>query len=232
MLCSCSTSNVNGDGGIKGFTDFKRQPKFMPWQTDNGTDTLPPRGNPQASVPIYGATAPEIIYARTGMAGLTALNAMALIHNPVLADSASVSRGRVLFQINCAPCHGALGLGNGPAVKYGVAAPSIGAHSKAADSLPDGYIFGMIRNGRGLMPTYNRIEEPDRWDIVNYLRSIQGKLPTIPADTSHGLPGETGPFVPGASRTAPTVPVPYSHPGASAPPMRPGSRADSAKGGR
>ena len=25
------------------------------------------------------------------------------------------------------------------------------------------------------MPTYNRIEESDRWDIVNYLRSLQGK---------------------------------------------------------
>ena len=32
-----------------------------------------------------------------------------------------------------------------------------------AKAYADGYIFGMIRNGRGLMPTYNRIEEPDRW---------------------------------------------------------------------
>ena len=41
----------------------------------------------------------------------------------------------------------------------------------------DGYIFGMIRNGRGLMPPYNRIEEMDRWDVVNYVRALQGKLP-------------------------------------------------------
>ncbi len=38
----------------------------------------------------------------------------------------------------------------------------------------DGYIWGMIRNGRGLMPTYNRIEELDRWDVVNYVRGLQG----------------------------------------------------------
>ena len=49
----------------------------------------------------------------------------------------------------------------------------------------------MIRNGRGLMPTYNRIEEPDRWDIVNYLRAIQGKG-TIAADTSHGRARRNG----------------------------------------
>ncbi len=77
-------------------------------------------------------------------------------------------------------------------------------------SRTDGYIFGMIRNGRGLMPTYNRIEEPDRWDVVNYVRSLQGKF-GAPPDTSHGLPGQTGPLVPGASVSAPTRPAPYFH---------------------
>jgi hypothetical protein len=51
----------------------------------------------------------------------------------------------------------------------------------------------------------------DRWDIVNYLRTIQGKG-TITADTTHGRPGETGVLVPGASMMGPTRPVPYFHP--------------------
>jgi hypothetical protein len=68
----------------------------------------------------------------------------------------------------------------------------------------------MIRNGRGLMPTYNRIEEPDRWDIINYVRSLQGKIGTAP-DTAHGRPGETGQTLPGASISAPTRPAPYYH---------------------
>jgi hypothetical protein len=91
----------------------------------------------------------------------------------------------------------------------------IGAGSNAANNLSDGYIFGMIRNGRGLMPSYNRIEEAERWDIVNYLRSIQGKG-TIPPDTSHGRPGETGALVPGASQLGPTRPAPYYNPHAAA----------------
>jgi hypothetical protein len=86
---------------------------------------------------------------------------------------------------------------------------NIGTGSNAANTLTDGYIFGMIRNGRGMMPTYNRIEEMDRWDIINYLRSIEGKLPGFPPDTMHGRPGETGPLVPGASRMGPTRPVPF-----------------------
>jgi hypothetical protein len=73
----------------------------------------------------------------------------------------------------------------------------------------DGYIFGIIRNGRGLMPTYDRIEDMDRWDVVNYVRSLQGKLGT-PADTAPaGWPGQNGRLVPGYTRTAPTRPAPY-----------------------
>ena len=189
------------------FTDFKQQPKIDPWETPS--DTIPFRGNPQGSVPITGSAAPGFEYDRTPMPQTITL--MANIRNPVPADSASVSRGRVQFQINCAVCHGPLGMANGPATKYGMAGIAIGAGSNAALNLTDGYIFGMIRNGRGLMPTYNRIEEMDRWDIVNYLRSIQGKL-TIAADTSHGLPGETGTLVPGASTMGPTRPSPYYNP--------------------
>ena len=194
--------------GCSWFTDFKQQPKIDPWETP--ADTIPFRGNPQGSVPITGSFAPGFEYDRTPLPQTITL--MANIKNPVPADSASVNRGRIQFQINCAPCHGPLGMANGPAIKYGMAGIAIGAGSNAANNLTDGYIFGMIRNGRGLMPTYNRIEEMDRWDIVNYLRSIQGKLPGIPADTSHGLPGETGAFVPGASTMGPTRPAPYYNP--------------------
>ena len=74
----------------------------------------------------------------------------------------------------------------------------------------DGYIYGMIRNGRGLMPNYVRIEDDDRWDVVNYVRALQGALPGVVADTSPaGYPGENGRMVPGYTRTAPTRPAPY-----------------------
>ncbi|HXD50211.1 MAG TPA: cytochrome c, partial [Gemmatimonadaceae bacterium] len=153
------------------FTDFKQQPKIDPWET--ASDTIAFRGNPQASVPTNGSAAPGFEYDRLPMP--QSIAAMAKIPNPTPADSASVNRGRIQFQINCEPCHGPLGMGNGPATKYGFPSIVIGAGSKAATDYTDGYIFGMIRNGRGLMPTYNRIEEPDRWDIINYLRTIQGK---------------------------------------------------------
>jgi mono/diheme cytochrome c family protein len=205
------------------FTDFKQQPKIDPWETPN--DTIPFMGNPQGSVPTVGSMAPGFIYDRAPTP--QAVSAMAGLVNPVPADSASVNRGRIQYQINCAVCHGPSGMGNGPAVKYGLFPPSIGAGSNAANTLSDGYIFGIIRNGRAGMPTYNRIEEPDRWDIVNYVRSIEGKG-TIAADTSHGRPGETGVFVPSASRMGPTRPSPYYRPGVTAAPA-PAAPGDTSK---
>ena len=196
------------------FTDFKQQPKIDPWET--AADSIPFRGNPQGSVSIYGSAAPGFIYDRAPTPQNAA--AMASIPNPIPADSASVNRGRIDFQINCAVCHGPLGAGMGNVSKYGpLYPPPIGTAASAAAGYTDGYIFGVIRNGKGQMPTYNRIEEPDRWDIINYLRTLQGKG-TIAADTSHGRPGETGPLVPNATQMGPTRPAPYyGHPGAMAP---------------
>jgi len=230
-------------GGCSWFTDFKQQPKIDPWESLN--DTIPPRGNPQTSVPVYGTVAPGYLYGRAPLPG--ALDSMSAIANPTPPDARSLANGRINFQINCAVCHGPLGHGDGPATRYGMVPMSLIAD--ATKNRTDGYIFAMIRNGRGLMPTYNRIEEPDRWDIVNYVRSLQGKFGAAP-DTAHGFPGENGTTVPGPSISAPTRPAPYYHmvypqagtqPGAPAalaplpnapPAAAPATKADSARAGQ
>jgi len=190
--------------GCSWFTDFKQQPKIDPWESP--ADSVPPRGNPQNSVPVSGTAAPGFVYDRSPLP--PSIDAMAGIPNPIAPDARSLNNGRINFQINCAVCHGPLGHGDGPATRFGMA--MIGLTSEITKNRTDGYIFGMIRNGRGLMPPYNRIEEPDRWDVVNYVRSLQGKLGTAP-DTAHGRPGETGALVPGVSVSAPTRPAPYYH---------------------
>ena len=76
----------------------------------------------------------------------------------------------------------------------------------------------MIRNGRGLMPAYNRIEELERWDVVNYVRGLQGRYAVQTGPV--GLPGETGDKLPGYSQTGPTRPRRTT----CAPARRPGRR--------
>jgi mono/diheme cytochrome c family protein len=193
--------------GCSWFTDFKDQPKIEPWESV--ADSVPPRGNPQNSVPIYGATVPGFLVSRQALPAT--IDSMAALANPVAADARSLDNGRKLFQINCAPCHGPTGGGNGPAVRYGMA--GIALNNDRVRGLSDGYIWGMIRNGRGLMPTYNRIEERERWDVVNYVRGLQGRY-TV--DTTMASPGVTGDALPAPSMDAPTRAAPFFNPFRSA----------------
>jgi mono/diheme cytochrome c family protein len=210
-------------GGCEWFSDFKDQPRVEPWEVEFAvvdsagrlvrSEAAPFRGNPQGSVPIDGLAMPGFIvsYSRNP----ATIDSMAGLANPHPITPASLENGRKYYQINCAVCHGAGAAGNGPATRYGVAAPTLlGAVTRGRT---DGYLWGVIRNGRGLMPTYNRIEEADRWDVVNYVRALQG-MAGAPADTSPaGYPGQNGPQVPGASRLAPTRPVPFAPPGGGIP---------------
>jgi mono/diheme cytochrome c family protein len=188
-------------------TDFKKQPKLDPWETP--ADTIAMRANPQGSVPITGSAAPGFAYGR--LASIAAIDSMKGIVNPVTSGPRSLNNGRMQYQINCAVCHGGLGMADGPVTKFGLPVLAIGSGSNAATKLSDGYIFGIIRNGRGLMPSYNRIEEGDRWDLINYLRAIQ-KDGAAAQGAPLGRPGQTGALLPGASFTAPTVPAPHARP--------------------
>lgn len=198
--------------GCSWFTDFKNQPKVEPWESADyaGSDTVPFRGNPQMSVPITGDPVPGYVVSYNPEPAT--IDSMSGLVNPTQPTAQSLDNGRKYFQINCAVCHGATGAGNGPAVKYGIPAPNL--LLPTTQNRTDGYIFGMIRNGRGLMPTYDRIEYMDRWDVVNYIRALQGKL-GVKADTSPaGYPGENGNTLPRSTTTAPTRPVPYRLTGA------------------
>jgi mono/diheme cytochrome c family protein len=204
--------------GCEWFTDFRRQPKVDPWESV--ADSIPPRANPQFSVPMHGTSAPGFAFGRG--ATIADVNAMSSIANPVAADERSLRSGAQQYQINCAVCHGARGEGDGPVTRFGFPPIRIGSGSNAATTLSDGYIFGIIRNGRGLMPPYNRLEEGERWDLINYLRTLQRAAAGAPAAPSAiGRPGETGALVPGPSATAPTRPAPFFRPTSAVPSATP-----------
>lgn len=190
------------------FSDFKRQPSLVTWESVR-SDSAIVRGSPQGSVPTTGTEVAAFAISYSPLPG-TIDSIGRLLTNPTPPTPASLHNGHVYYEINCAVCHGATGAGDGPAVQFGMVPMSL--LSDLAKGRSDGYIFGMIRNGRGLMPTYNRIEEPDRWDVVNYVRGLQGLLNGPVPTGALGAPGQTGETVPGASQLGPTRPVPFSLP--------------------
>jgi mono/diheme cytochrome c family protein len=195
-------------GACDWFTEFKAQPRVEPWEplSQADADTIhAPRGQPAFAVPVTGTFVAPYQVSYLG-APATLDSIAAAVTNPTPVSPASLANGRQYYSINCAVCHGDQGQGNGPAVQYGMAGISI--VMDMTKNRPDGYIYGIIRNGRGAMPTYNRIEEMDRWDVVNYVRALQGRVPNSAGVGAVGYPGQNGATVPGYTTTAPNRPAP------------------------
>jgi mono/diheme cytochrome c family protein len=207
------------------FTDFKRQPSIWTWEPLKDTLT-PSRGNPQMSVPTTG-TAVAGFQVSYGAFPAT-IDSMATLRNPTPASDSSLANGRKYFQINCSVCHGERAMGDGPATTFGM--PGINLTADMTKGRSDGYIFGMIRNGRGLMPPYNRIEELDRWDVVNYLRALQGVSGKAVPVGALAPPGVTGDKVPGPTRMGPTPSAPFFNPRSLLSPAPQGASAATSQG--
>jgi len=103
--------------------------------------------------------------------------------NPVPSDETSLARGQVMYQRMCAVCHGSAGIGaEAPILPKHPMMAAFNLANGNAVGFTDGYIYGMIRVGRGVMPAYgHRVTHFDRWHIVNYVRELQRQAGQTPA---------------------------------------------------
>jgi mono/diheme cytochrome c family protein len=158
----------------KWFPQMKRQPTIQAFELvkyqDQGQGFSPPEG----TVPIGWEAVPEL-------ASLTVAQRDAL-RNPIPANLASLARGAELFTRYCVACHGKNGGGNGT-----VAGPPFGTGplgfvwpiagpASMVKALSEGHMYTTISMGsvNGRMPSYQRIEPEDRWNVVNYIRDLNG----------------------------------------------------------
>jgi len=104
---------------------------------------------------------------------------------PVPVTEEFVHRGQQRFGIYCTQCHDRLGTGSGKVVQRGyIKPPSFqtddsrglalrGEKVKLTD-VAIGYIFDVISNGYGAMPSHaDMIPADDRWAIIAYVRALQ-----------------------------------------------------------
>lgn len=97
-----------------------------------------------------------------------------LKRNPMERDADAPIAGRKLFEEHCAVCHG-MAAGGGR-----TAPPLVDSEMRKATA---GEIFWIITNGviwHG-MPSWSRLPEPERWQIVTYLKSGVGQSPLAAA---------------------------------------------------
>lgn len=101
--------------------------------------------------------------------------------NPVPASDASLKHGEKLYNTYCFVCHGMQGKGDGPVIKRGFYPMNLVSPPVMART--DGYIYAYIRyGGKVMMPSYREsITSEGAWDVVNYVRKLQGNPPAQPA---------------------------------------------------
>jgi mono/diheme cytochrome c family protein len=101
------------------------------------------------------------------------------LQNPLEGTSQATEQGEIIYQVNCASCHGVSGRGDG------VVASSIEPRptNLAADheNLSDGYLYWRIYAGgafepfRSVMPGWRSLlSEEDIWKVITYIRSLEG----------------------------------------------------------
>jgi mono/diheme cytochrome c family protein len=86
-------------------------------------------------------------------------------------DEASITRGKALFSSHCQKCHGASGIGDGPYAKeHGLKPANLASISRL---MPNHYLVVQITDGRGNMPSWKDLLDPQQtWDLTNYIQTL------------------------------------------------------------
>jgi mono/diheme cytochrome c family protein len=142
----------------------------FPWSTDmfRGPSVqplaVPPRVVPKGVLPVHGGEPP-----------MDRDTADRVLREPLGPTPAHLRRGELLFGINCAPCHGAAGRGDGPVATHTVV-PATDLTAGEPTRRSDGYLYATIRNGGAVMPAYgDATSVTERWELVLWVRRLQGE---------------------------------------------------------
>jgi len=90
--------------------------------------------------------------------------------NPLENDPDAVTAGAILFEQHCAECHGKSAEGTRKA-------PSLRA--REVQNATPGTLFWLLTNGvvRKKMPVWSKLPEPQRWQLVRYIKSLAVSVP-------------------------------------------------------
>ncbi|GAB4251826.1 MAG: hypothetical protein Kow0027_16060 [Saprospiraceae bacterium] len=110
-----------------------------------------------------------------------------IIYNPFPITDEGLAKGKELYTIYCAICHGDKGDGNGyivsgPQSKY-LAQPANFTDDQFVNS-SNGRFYHAIMYGKNVMgPHADKLSFEERWDVIHYIRSLQAKAKKVKYDS-------------------------------------------------
>ena len=112
--------------------------------------------------------------------------------NPVPITPDTLAKGKEVFTNTCLPCHGEMGLGDGPAAEFMTPKPKPLINNGKV-SVPDGVAFWVITNGidgTGMASLSDTLNETERWQVIRYLATLAAPAapPSTPAPAVTAAP--------------------------------------------
>ena len=93
--------------------------------------------------------------------------------NPLPAVPEAILAGGNLYSSQCAMCHGIEGDGKGDlAQRLKLRIPDY-TDPRIQKKRTDGELFYILTQGHGEMPAEKRLSEPNKWEIILYLRHLE-----------------------------------------------------------
>lgn len=86
----------------------------------------------------------------------------------------NAANGAAIYMEKCAACHGATGMGDGPAgIQLGVTVPAFALPEVARPASPATW-YSVVTRGRieRFMPPFTSLTDQERWDVVAYIMSM------------------------------------------------------------
>ena len=104
--------------------------------------------------------------------------------NPVKQTAAGMERGKKLYAMDCALCHGDNGNGKTDLATSMNVTLGDWTDPKSLADKPDQELFNVIRKGKGdKMPPEDtsRAKDDDIWNVIHYIRALSKGQPSAPA---------------------------------------------------
>ncbi len=100
-------------------------------------------------------------------------------YDTIPMSKAQMAEAGRLYNVNCAICHGAKGIANGPIAAGGYVGGVANLTLDAYVKMTDGTMYHSITYGKNMMGSYaSQVTRAQRWMIIKYIRTLQPKPDT------------------------------------------------------
>ena len=110
-----------------------------------------------------------------------------MLKNPVPGTPKNLAAGKDSYKLNCAPCHGDNGDGEGLMGSSLDPRATNFTDAKLMRVQTDGQLFWKLNEGRMPMPAFkDQLNETERWQLVDYVRTFAKAAPAGKTSSSPG----------------------------------------------